>query len=93
MEVDFLLIESDGKTSIYRDEFKIGRILVTPKMTLMGMAQSKKRKSVPAVRSYETVVHISADGQRYAVAFSGKTLSAHETDELIKRSVPKPLPL
>ncbi|WP_413726359.1 hypothetical protein [Sodalis sp. RH16] len=93
MEVDFLLIENDGETSVYRGEFQIGRILVVPKMTLMGMAQSKKRKSAPIARSYDTVVHISADGQRYAVAFSGKTLSALETDELIKRSVPKPLPL
>jgi len=93
MEVDFLLVENDGKTSVYRDEFKIGRLLVTPKMTLMSMAQSKKRKSTPTVRSYDTAVHISADGQRYAVAFSGKTLSASETEELIRNSFPKPLPL
>ncbi len=93
MEVDFFLIENNGETSIYRDEFKIGRLLVVPKMTLWSMAQSKKRKSAPAAKSYDIAVHISSDGHRYAVAFSGKALSASETDELIRRSVPKPLPL
>ncbi|XBS69559.1 hypothetical protein ABK905_24895 [Acerihabitans sp. KWT182] len=92
MEVDFFLIEKDGKTSIHRDEFSLGRLLVIPRVTLQNMVQSKRRKSVQLAKSYDTVVHISADGQRYAVAFSGEMLSALETDALISKSVPRPLP-
>ncbi|NDL64663.1 hypothetical protein [Acerihabitans arboris] len=93
MKVDFFLIEQDRKTSIYHDEFKLGRILVMPKITLQMIAQRTKRKIATDVRSYNSAVHVSADGKRYAVAFSGDIIPPLETDELIRTSDPKPLPL
>ncbi|HEY0208427.1 hypothetical protein [Acerihabitans sp.] len=93
MKVDFLLIEPDKKTSIYHDEFKLGRILVMPKTTLQIVAQRTKRRTAAPARSYDCAIHVSADGHQYAVAFSGDSISALEMDELIRMSVPKPLPL
>ncbi|WP_410012992.1 hypothetical protein [Sodalis sp. C49] len=93
MKVDFFLIENDRKTSIYHDEFRLGRILVMPKTTLQLMSRRTKRRKETSGKSYDTVVHISSGGQRYAVAFSGEAIPAFETDELIRKSVPKPTPL
>lgn len=93
MKVDFFLIEKDRKTSIYHDEFKIGRIFVMPKITLQMVAQRTKRKTTTGGKGYDSAIHVSSDGHRYAVAFSGDIISALEMDELIRASVPKPLPL
>lgn len=93
MEVDYFLIEQDRSTRIHRTELQAGRLSVIPKLTLRGIARGEKLKSVPVAKGYDTFIHTSNNGKRYAVAIAGGDFSSTDIDELIAASHPKPLPL
>ncbi|TCV94320.1 hypothetical protein [Biostraticola tofi] len=93
MEADFFLIEHDGKTSIHKAEFEIGKISLVQKITLQGIAHGAKLNQVMLPKDYESFVHTSANGRRYLVAVAGPQLSSAEIDDLISNAAAKPRPL